>query len=161
MGLGIRFGEDLLVFPVLAPVDNASTDNTYTSWVNVSKAHRVTFGLQFGVITSSSIAIFVEENSTSGSTSNAEEINFRYRLSDPVGGSTWSAITTASTTGILVSGSDEDNTLLLIDVDPSSMSDGKTFLAVRVNAGSSNPAFVSAFVVIQPRYAQLDIAVTT
>lgn len=160
MGLGICFGEDLLVLPVLAPFDNGSSD-VRTTPVSVSKAHRVTFGIQFGVLTSSSVAIYVEETSASGSTTNGEEMSFRYRLSEAVGGDTWGAITTASTTGLLISESTGDNQMLLIDIDPSSMTAPKTFLSVRIAAGSVTPALVSAFVVLQPRYAQLDIAVTT
>ncbi len=159
MGLGIRFGQDLLVLPILSPVDN--TSDVYTTYVSVSKAHRVTFGIQFGNITTSSIAIYVEESSAAADTTSATEINFRYRLSDATGGDEWGAVTTASTAGILIDCSADDNKMLLIDVDPSSMSDGKTFLTVRINASGSNPGLMSAFAVLQPRYPQLDIAVTT
>jgi hypothetical protein len=159
MSLGIRFGQDLHVIPVASPLD-ITTSDINTTHVKVGAAHRVTFLLHFGVITGDSIAMTVEE-STAAATTGAEAIPFIYRLSGATGSDTWGAVTTADSTGVDITASD-DGKLLMIDVDPSTMSEDTNYLSVLfATGGSMSECVVNGLAVLQPRYPQLDHVSTT
>jgi hypothetical protein len=158
MSLGIRFGQQNHIIPVYAPQDVGTAD-VNTTHVNVSNAHRVTFAVQFGNITNDSKVITVEESSAA-TTVSAEAIPFKYRFSGIVGTDTWGAVTTVDSGGTLATDGTHDNSLLLIDVDPSILTDGDNYLSVRISsAGGECYAGVVAY--LAPRYSQLDHLSTT
>lgn len=156
----IRFGEKLQVVPILAPQDITETA-TATSFVNIQKAHWITFLLQFGTITGDSIDVKPEvsiENADSGTEAN---VKFRYRLSSAIGTDSWGAITdvaAGSTVGIAAG---DDNKLLLIDVDPADVSaalSNADNVRLLITPGSSGvtACLVSAIAVLEPRYPALN-----
>lgn len=159
MGLGPRFAQDIQIVPIMAPIDLAST-TVRTTHLKVSNAHRVSLILQFGNLTSDSKIVTVEESSAA-STTNAEAIAFMYRLSAKVGtADTWSAVTTADSDGVEVDDSSDDNKSLLIDIDPSALTEGDNYLAIKI-VSSGGIALASAVALLVPRYPQLDQLSTT
>ena len=141
------------VVPVLAPADITS-NATNTTHVKVT-GHKVQFYVSFGVITGDSVAVTVEA-STSAATTGAEAIPFNYRLSAAVGADTWGAVTTADSGGVDITASD-DNKILLIEVDPSTLPDDDNYLSLLLSPGASASALiVGAHCVQASRYPQLD-----
>lgn len=158
MSLGISFGQDLHIIPVYAPQDVGTADIN-TTHVNVSRAHHITFAVQFGNLTNDSKVITVEESSAA-TTVSAEAIPFKYRLSGATGSDTWGAVTSVDSGGVDMVHASDDNKLLLIDVDPVTLTDGDNYLSVRISsAGGECYAGVVAY--LSPRYSQLDPLSTT
>ena len=148
-----RFAMDDHIIPVLSPVDIVSTA-TNTTHIKIT-GHHVTFLVPFGTITGDSVVVTVEE-STSAATTGAVAVPFKYRLSLAVGADSWGAVTTADSTGVIVTASDDDK-ILLIDIDPSALSDDCNYLSVLVSPEASCSAVeVAALAVQDARYGQLD-----
>lgn len=151
----LRYGMNTQIVPLISPVDIAATA-TSSPFVKVSNAHRVAFEVFFGTITGDTVDVTLEcatANSTSGLTDIA--VPFYYRLSGAVGVDTWSAVTSADSTGVGVTASDDDK-ILLVDYDPRTNADYQ-YVRVTVTPGSSASAVeVSVTAFLEPRYGQLD-----
>jgi len=151
-----RYGQVLKFLPVLTPADITTTD-TNTAVVDMSNAHRCTFLVYLGSITSSSTTapIITLMAATGAATTSATAITFNYRLSSAIATDSWGAITAATATGVTVALTD-DNKLLLIDVDPSVVA-GKTdgrYVYLHIDTAATITALVvGASAVIEPRYA--------
>lgn len=153
MANDIRYGMNTHFIPVISPVDIVSTA-TNSTHIKVTGG-RVHFLVQFGTITGDSVAVTVEE-STSAATTGAEAIPFKYRLSGAVGADTWDAVTTADSTGVAVGASDDDK-ILLIDIDPSTLSEDCNYLSVLASPGGSASAVeIGVIAMIESNYGQLD-----
>jgi hypothetical protein len=156
-----RFGQISKFVPILAPVDATSTTKI-TNFVNVQNAHRCTFLIPFGVITSSSTtaspAVTVIAASTAASTGGVA-IPFSYRKSAAVGTDTWGAVTAVAATGVTMTLTD-DGMALLIDVDPINVANAATtttakFVAVKfIPNAYQTVCLLSAMAMLEPRYAQ-------
>ena len=158
MALGIQFGQQLNIIPVYAPQDVGTAD-VNTTHINVSNAHHITFAVQFGSLTNDSKVITVEESSAA-TTVSAEAIPFKYRLSGAVATDTWGAVTTTDSTGLDMVHASDDNKLLLIDVDLSTLSAGDNYLSVRISSAGGE-CFAGVVAYLAPRYPQLDHVSTT
>lgn len=153
MAKDIRFGMNTHIIPVLYPHDIVSTA-TNTTHIKVTGS-RVAFLVQFGTITGDSVDVTVEE-STAAATGGAEAIPFRYRLSGAVATDTWGAVTSADSTGVAIT-ADDDNKILLIDIDPSTMSEDCNYLSVLISPDTSASAVEVGVIALQEsRYGQLD-----
>jgi hypothetical protein len=123
---GIRFAQGLKILPVLGPVDTAATA-AVTGFVDLNMANWVTFLVSFGNMTSddSDVVNIIARASTEGTSAATEPtaINFNYRVSSAVATDLMGAITAGTSDGIsssdLYNASDLDNTVVVIDVDPS------------------------------------------
>lgn len=147
------YGQDLHFVVVKNYSDIVSTA-TNTTHLKVT-GHRVTFLVHLATLTGDSLAVTVEESSAATTTS-AAAIPFVYRLGSAAAADTWGAVTTADSTGVDLTASD-DNKLLLIDVDPADMTDGKAYLSILLSPGASASACgVSAYAIVDPRYKQLN-----
>ncbi len=158
MGLGISFAQNLHIVPVYAPQDVGTADIN-TTHVSVSQALHITFAVQFGNLTNDSKVITVEESSAA-STASAEAIPFTYRLSGAVATDTWGAVTTADSTGVDMVHATGDNKLLLIDVDPATLTIGDSYLSVRISSAGGE-CFAGVVAYLTPRYPQLNMVSTT
>lgn len=159
MAIG-RFGQINKIFPVLTSADITTTD-TKTAIVDLKNAHRCTFLVMCGAITSASTTepTILVKASSAATTTGATAIAGKYRLSGAVATDTIgdiTAFTTAGVTPLLTA----DNSLILIDVDPVDVRNGTTnkngrfvHLLMDTSASMSNWV-VGALVEIEPRYAQ-------
>ena len=96
--------------------------------------------------------VTVEECSDTSATG-AAAIAFSYRLSSATGTDSLGAATAATTSGVTLAASD-DNKVLIIDVDPATLSATKPYVRASVDPGGSASACVVGSVVLaQPRYA--------
>jgi len=142
------------VFPLLAPIDIASTI-TATPYVDLSGVHKMGFLVTFGVIKSGSSdteVLTVEAATAEGGTEAA--IAFRYR-SCTVGTNQWGAVTTADTTGV-ASDSDASGTAYWIEVDPDELA-ANDYRFVRVRATDTTDmaaCLISAHALLTPYYKQ-------
>jgi len=153
-----QFAQYAHVIPVLSPVDIVSTA-TNSTHIKVT-GHRVNFLVFLGTLTGDSCSVTVEE-STAASTTGAEAIPFRYRLSGAVGSDTWGAVTTADSTGVDFTASDDDK-IMWVEVDPSDMSSDTKYLSVLLGPGASASACeVSVAAIIDSWYQQLDMVSST
>jgi len=149
-----RFGQISHIFPVLTPIDK-TTAAWNTALVDMANAHRCTFIVHFGVITSTSAAPTITMlASTVGTTVGATAIAFKYRVSATLLTDTLGAITDATSAGVLTTTSD-DGMIYLIDVDPALVA-GKTdgrwvYLSVAGNAYRS-ACVVGVCADVEPRY---------
>ncbi len=123
MAKGLKFMEGMKVLPIMAPVDIVATA-TGTSYVDLDKLNWATLALHFGAITACDLPTITLECSTAGS-SNATEvaIGFQYRLSVAVDtdDSAAGTITTATSTGVALTATD-DGKVLFVEVDPRAVS---------------------------------------
>ena len=155
----IKYGMNTHIIPVFAPYDIEANDIN-TTHVKVNNALHVTFVMAFGVITGDTINVTVEE-STSAATTSAEAIPFVYRITGDTGASSYGAVTTCDSLGATITASD-DNKLLIIDVDPATMSDDCNYLSVLgVTESSMSACLTSCIALVYPRYAQYDPLSTT
>ena len=143
--MSIRYAQHLVPRPVLSPVDIVSAA-TNTTHMKVT-GHHATFLVYFGTITGDSVVVTVEESSAASTTS-AEAVPFRYRLSSAETASTWGAVTTADSGGVIVTAA-QDDMILLVEVDPSDLSDGDNYLSVLVSPEASCSAVEVAAIGIQ------------
>ena len=150
--MSIRYGMGIQIVPLMSPVDLGSTD-TGSAFVNVRNANWVTFEIPFGTITGDTVVVTVEE-STAASSGSEVAIPFVYRLSSPLGTDSWGAVTTCDSGGVTVAASDDDS-ILLIDVDPATLDAGYNYLRVWLNLGGSASAVEVAVIAhLEPRYPQ-------
>jgi hypothetical protein len=148
------FAEYDNVFPLLAPVDIASTV-TAAPYVALKHAHKLAFLVSFGAINTGSAdteVVTVECATAEGGTEAA--VAFRYR-SVAAGSNQWGAVTTADTTGIS-SDSDASGTQYWIEVDPDELA-SSDYTVARVkftDATDMAACLVAAYALITPRYKQ-------
>jgi len=155
----LKYGMNTHIIPVFAPLDIAANDIN-TTHIKVNNALHVTFLVQFGVVTGDTINITVEE-STSAATTGAEAIPFAFRLTGDTASDTYGALTTCDSLGSTVL-ADYDNQLLIIEVDPRTMSDDCNYLSVLgVTESSMSACVVSAIALVHSRYGQYDPVSTT
>jgi hypothetical protein len=119
---GIRYGENVKILPVLTAADIVATA-TYTSYVDLDGVNWATFLVSLGSVASTDSTgevVITVEASTAG-TSNATEgaVAFHYRLSAAVNTDTMGAVTAATAAGGAAINNTADNTVVIIDVDPS------------------------------------------
>lgn len=121
MSQKVKFAQGMQILPILAPADIVATA-TKTNIVDLKYANWATLVLNFGAITCDPPTITVKV-STGNSTTSAVAIAFQYRLSDNTASTSgWGAVTSATTTGVALTGGGTDNNkVLLIDVDPAAV----------------------------------------
>jgi hypothetical protein len=149
----IRFGEEIQVIPVLAPV-LFTNSCACSQFIDLNMANWVSFLVDFGVTSATNVTISVEASSI-GSSAGATKIGFDYRLSSAVSTQGWGAITDGTTAGVAILSAAATNASVLIDVDPAEvqlLGEQHRWVGVRLTPTSSLviTAGISAF--IQPRY---------
>ena len=113
-----------------------------------------------GTLTGDSLAVTVEESSAASTTS-AEAIPFKYRLSGAVATDTWGAVTTADSAGVDMTASDDDK-ILWVEIDPSDLTDGDHYLSVLLSPGASASACEVSVIALQDvRYRNLNMQSST
>lgn len=143
--------------PVLAPVDIASTITT-TNYVQLAGAQKFAFLVEFGNINSTTAGdteVVTVEAATADDGATEAAVSFRYRLSGAVGANTWGAITTADTTGVSMTISD-DNKFLWIELDPDELaaSDYRVARLVFTDTTDMTNCLVSVVGIFEGRYKQ-------
>jgi hypothetical protein len=147
------YGELNHIVSVQAYADIVSTA-TNTTHVKVT-GHRVMFIASFATITGDSVAVTVEA-STAATTTGAEAIPFTYRLGSAAGADTWGAVTTADSTGVDITASD-DGKILIIEPILSGLGDDDKYLSVLYSPGASASACGISTICIQDSwYPQLN-----
>lgn len=147
----IRFNEKVHVVPGFIPAD-ITTTTTYSDVVNAGKAHWLQFILPIGAITGDTAVVTVENCTAADATGNTA-VAFSYRLSSAAGTDSLGAVTAATSSGVTLAASD-DNKVLVIDVDPSTLTDGYPYVRVAVDPGGSMSAFdIGCVILAEPRYA--------
>lgn len=154
---GIRYAEGLKILPILGPVDAVATDKS-TEYVDLKNMNWATFLCQFGSITTDvtdTITVTVEASTAQTSNAGEAAIAFKYRLSSAVATDSMGAITDATATGAVITGTD-DNKLLIIDVDPAAVAfaeDTDRWLRVVLTTSSGvGASLMSVIFVGEPRY---------
>lgn len=146
----IQYSESVQRVPGIAPADITST-TTYSDVVNVGKTHWVSFVLALGAITGDTAVVTVQE-CTAADATGAQAVEFDYRLSSAVGTDSMGATTAATDSGVTLAATD-DNKVLIVDVNPDTLTDGYPFVRLSVDPGASMTAFlVSCVIDVYPRY---------
>ena len=150
-----RFGEGVQIVPLLV---KEGAVNDASAYVKVNNAHWVTLMVAFGDA-DTAITITVESSSAGSSNASETTIPFVYRLSGAAsaGSDTWSAVTTADSTGFALTAATDTGKVALIEIDPRSLADAHNYLRVVTAATSYNaPTPAEAIVAfLNTRYAQL------
>lgn len=154
--------EVLKQLPVLAPQDVAATA-TRTYWVDTDNCTGlIEFLISFGTLTSTdataNMVVTVEASTSNATTDTGTAIAFSYALSEALGTDTMGAVTAATSTGVNVDSSSDDNKLLAVLVDPAVMKalgdDYRYTCAVIDGDAAVTAALVSAVAQHTPRYSQ-------
>lgn len=148
----LNYGEFVHVIPAISPVD-ITTTTTYTDVVGVKDNHWLRFLVSFGAITGDTVVVKVYECDDITPT-NSTAIAAKYRLSSATGTDTMGAITALAATGLTIAATD-DNKVLCVDVDPSSLTADYPYVRVELDPGASMTAcLVSGVALVIPRYPQ-------
>lgn len=156
---GIRYGEGMKILPILTPADIAAVA-TYTSYVDLDQVNWATFLVSLGSVASTDSTgevVITVEASTAG-TSNATEgaVAFSYRLSAAVNTDTMGAVTAATAAGGAAIINTADNTVVVIDVDPSvvaASADTRRFVRLLITPTAEITAtVVGAIAILEHRY---------
>ena len=107
--------------PLVSPVDT-TTSAVATPYVDLKTVHKIHFLVFTGSIAVTSTdqpgpTITVECSTAASSNATEELIGFSYRMSGAVGADSWGAVTAGTTAGVALASSDDD-TLILVEVDP-------------------------------------------
>jgi hypothetical protein len=153
--MGIRFSEGLNVIPLMIAEHVVDTRSAY---VKVTNAQWISFLVGVG---DADTAIIVTLESSSANSSNASEVQvgFKYRLSGSscAGSDTYTAITWASgDAGYTWVEATDTGKMAIIDVDPSSLTEGHGYMRVCFDATAYSgvtPA-IFAIAILEPRYPQ-------
>ena len=155
----IRFGSEIQVVPVLAPVDTAG-NALGTAFVNISKAHWITFHLSFGVITDDTLAVKPEVSIQNADSGTEADVKFRYRLSGAVGSDSWGAITDVAAGSTITVAGTADGASYLIDVDPAdvtnALANADNVRLLITPGASSTVCLLGAVAFLEPRYPALN-----
>jgi len=161
--------EVLKILPVLAPVDIVATA-TGSSYIDIDQVvGLVEFEVNFGAVTStdsSGEATVTIEGSTGGiSTDTNTALAFQYALSEAVNTDSMGAITAATSAGVSILSSSDDNKTLLCYLDPAVLKAGVTdgrYARVYIDP-SADPTSTVVSVVARftPRYSQASIPSST
>ena len=153
----VRFSHGLKVVQLLAPQDITETA-TGSSFVNVKKAHWVTFLVQFGVITGDSIDVTVEVAPVNTDTGTETACAFRYIKTGAIDTNTYGTVTAvaAGSTVGMVAASD-DNKTLIIDVDVADMQSALAtakYCRVLITPATTSVSacLVNAIAILEPVY---------
>ena len=156
-----RFGEMTKILPVLVSADITTTD-TKTAIVDCKNAHRVTFYVLCGAITSASTTepIIWAKASSAATTTSAVAIAGKYRLSGAVATDSMGEITAFTAAAGITPLLTADNNVILVDIDPADIRAGTAnkngrfvHLLMDTSASMSNWV-VGAICELEPRYAQ-------
>ena len=153
-----QFGEGLEFVPLM--IIEASATGYASNYVKVNNTHWVTFLVCTG---DADTALIFTVESSSANASNASEttIPFLYRKSGAAsaGSDTWSAITTADSTGHTFTEATDTGKMLIIDINPADLAAGHNYLRVCMAATAIAVATMvasSVVAVLQPRYPQAE-----
>lgn len=146
------------IIPLLAPVDIASTI-TASGYMDLKTANRASFLVAFGLVTCASADVEVLTVEAASAEGGAEAaIAFNYRKSGAVGANTWGAITAATSAGINIDPSTDDNVMIWIDIDPAAVYAAKKnarYVRVKLTDNTDMTAcLVSVIGFIDPIYKQ-------
>jgi hypothetical protein len=139
--------------------------NTASNYVKVSNAQWITLLVGIGDA-DTTITITVESSSANSSNASEAQVGFRWRRSGSAsaGSDTYSAITWASgDVGLVYTEATHSNMLSIIDIDPSTLTDGHNFIRVVPSATSYSgvaPA-IAVIALLSPRFASKEYASTT
>jgi len=154
----LRFAEGLKVLPILAP-QNMTTTAVSSGEIYLRDIHWVTFFVEFGAFTSDStdICTITIESSTSNSTAATDSTQaFWYRLSSAVDTDSMGAVSTATTSGVEIGATSDDNKMLIIDVDPAAVinadSDALYLRVVATPSADVAGLQIAAQAIGEPRY---------
>ena len=149
------------IIPLVAPV--AGTTGTITSpYMKLSNAHKASFLISFGAITSTTTTDALTITVDAASVEEGAEVqqDFRYRLSGAVGANTWGAVTSvAAATGLPMLAPTADNKAVWVELDPDAIGGGTDMLFVRFVLTPAPASQMEAYVVggvgiIEARYKQ-------
>ena len=153
-----RYLQNTQLVPLISPVDTAASALA-SPFVKLSNANRLAFHLAFGTITGDSVTVTVEAATVAASGSEIA-VPYTYRLSGAVGSDTWSAVTTADSTGIDIAATDDDK-IMWIDYDPRTNADYDYVRLVYTAGSSASAVEIQASAFLEPKYGQLDIPSST
>jgi len=154
---GLKFMEGYKVLPLVAPVDITATA-TATPYFDLDKLNWATLAIHWGAVTACDLSTVTLEVSTAAA-SNATEvaIGFQYRLSVAVDtdDSAAGTITTATSTGVANTATD-DGKVLFVEVDPQAVAavgtDYRFCRAVITPDAGTGAQIVGVVMFGEPRY---------
>jgi len=145
------------IVPLVAPV--AGTTGTITSpYVDLRNAQKASFLIQFGAITSTTVAddMVIAVQCATAPTGTEAAVEYRYRKSGAVGANTWGAVTSVGATGAVFQSSADDNMACFIEIDPDALA-ANDYRYVRFTAAptdSMEAYVISAVAFLEARYKQ-------
>ncbi len=147
----VRLGEEFKIVPVLMPIDLAGGAGTCES-INMKNYRHVTFIFLTGAGTTGNSILKVREGATDGATT--ADLTFSYRATaiacKTEGGD---VLGTESTSAALtLTAADYTNMMLVVEVDPATMTDGYDWLTPNISA-VANPLVIACVAVLYPKYA--------
>lgn len=138
------------VVPALAPV--STTAAVQTDVIGLKEYHAVKFLIPVGAL-AVNLTITIEECDDT-TPSNSTAIAFSYKKTSAVGTDTIGALTASASTGLLLTGTTDNNKVVEIQIDGSDLSAGYPYVRAVLTPASASACLVSAVAVLEPRYIQ-------
>lgn len=163
------YAETVKVLPLLASVDIGATA-TNSKWIDLDQAAGLLeIELNFGAITSTDstgdVTVTVLASTAGSSSDTNTALAFEYRLSEAVDTDSMGAITAATTAGVALESSSDDNKTLLIYVDPcavqAAVTDGRYIGVLLTPAAETSVCLVGVVARYTPRYASASMPSST
>ena len=161
--MSARFSEGLGIVPLM--IIEASATGFQSNYIKVNNTHWVSFLVCCGDADTAMIYT-VESSSANGSNASEIAIPFLFRKSGAAsaGSDTWSAITTADSTGHTFTEATDTGKMLVIDINPMDLAEGHNYLRVVLTTTAIAVATMVASSVVaiyEPRYPQAEHLSTT
>ena len=143
----MNLGQDTHIVPVLAPV--STTAAVTTDVVGLKEYEEIEFVVAVGAL---AVNLTVKLTESTSTTASGTDVAGKYRLSSAVGTDSMGAVTTLASTGVVLTASTDNNKMLLIDVDPATLTDGYPYVFLTLTPASASACLVSAVALLKPRY---------
>ena len=141
---------DLHVVPAIEAVSITAAKNGDV--VGCHKAHEVEVDVLVGSLTPNLVITIQECSDTTPSASTA--IVFNYQISSAVGTDTIGAVTAATTVGVTLAATTDNNKLVRCYIDPAALTAGYPYIRVVLTPAAATACLVAAMYIIRDRYPQ-------
>lgn len=145
-----HLSQDLHIVPCLAPVDIAAA-TTASDVIDAGECQHVQFLLYFGALDVAGV-INVYEADDNVPTTSVATANWHYRWSSATGTDLMGAVA-AGALNLPYAGT-EDGSILVIDIEPASLTAGYPYVWVEVNPTLGAANLLAIIALVTPRYSQ-------
>lgn len=137
----------------IVPVSNYSdlSGDIYTDDINMKGYHKATFVIQFHNLSAGNAIILVKSGATDGAHTTAETFDYALGTADTAAALCDVLGATTSTASADVSYTTYTDSMMIVEIDASAMTDGQEWLSLMFDFSAVN-GNATVFAILEPRY---------